>query len=74
MRSLFWLLVGAVLTYVIIVKGRAILHRLTPQGIARQVEKKGHQTASSFGDFYATFKASMGAREEELREELNVPA
>lgn len=74
MRSLFWLLVGAVLTYVVIVRGRSIMHRLTPQGIAQQVEKKGHETASSFGDFYATFKASMAAREEELREELNVPA
>lgn len=74
MRSLLWLLIGAVLMYVVIVKGRSILNKLTPQGIAQQVEKKGHETATSFGDFYATFKASMAAREEELRHELNVPA
>lgn len=74
MRSLFWLVVGAALMYVFIVKGRAVMHKLTPQGLAQQVEKRGHETATSFGDFYATFRTSMAAREEELRKELGVQA
>ncbi|TRY17358.1 hypothetical protein FOJ82_12495 [Tessaracoccus rhinocerotis] len=73
MRNLFWLLAGAALTWFVIMKGRALLHRLTPKGVAEQVERKGNEAAASFGDFYATFKTSMAAREAELREELGVP-
>lgn len=72
MRNLFWLVAGAVLAWFVIMKGRAFLHRLTPAGVAQQVEKTGNQAAASFGDFYATFKTSMAAREAELREELGV--
>lgn len=73
MRNLFWLLVGATLTWFVITRSRALVHRLTPKGVAEQVERKGNEAAASFGDFYATFKTSMAAREAELREELGVP-
>lgn len=72
MRNLFWLLIGAALAYFVIMKGRALIHRLTPRGVAEQVERKGNEAAAGFGDFYATFKTSMAAREAELREELGV--
>lgn len=74
MRNLFWMIVGAVIAYFVIARGRELLHRLTPRGVAEQVEKKGHEAASSFGDFYATFKAASATREAELRDELNIPA
>lgn len=74
MKGLFWMVIGAALTYVVIVKGRSILHKLTPQGVAEQVERKGHEAASSFGDFYATFKAARDVREQELRSELGITA
>ncbi|WP_197512505.1 hypothetical protein [Tessaracoccus coleopterorum] len=35
--------------------------------------EEGHETAASFGDFMATFRASMAQREAELRRELNIP-
>ncbi|MCC2592973.1 hypothetical protein LKO27_06045 [Tessaracoccus sp. OS52] len=73
MRSLFWLIVGAALAAFVITRGRSLLLRLTPAGIAEQVERKGNEAAVSFGDFYATFKTSMAAREAELRAELDVP-
>lgn len=72
MRNFFWLIVGAAIMYVVIVKGRSILHKLTPQGVAEQVERKGHEAASSFGDFYATYQAARDARERELRDQLNI--
>lgn len=64
------MVVGAAIMYIVIVKGRSILHKLTPRGVAEQVERKGHEAASSFGDFYATYKAARDAREAELRAEL----
>lgn len=72
MRNLFWLIVGATLAVVVITRGRRILHKVTPAGIAEQVERKGHETATDLGDMFATFKTSMAAREAELREELGL--
>lgn len=72
MRNLFWLIVGAALAVFVITRGRSLMEKVTPAGIAKQVERKGNETAASFGDFYATFKTSMAAREAELREELGV--
>lgn len=72
MRNFFWLVLGAALAVFVITRGRQMLHKVTPAGIAEQVEKKGTQAASGLGDFYATFKTSMATREAELREELGV--
>lgn len=74
MKQIFWLLVGAGLAVFIVLRGRQLLEKLTPKGVARQVEKKGHETAASFGDFMATFRTAMATREAELRTELNIPA
>lgn len=68
------MVIGAALMYVVIAKGRTLLHKLTPKGVAEQVEKKGHEAASSFGDFYATYAAARDARADELRTELNITA
>lgn len=73
MRKLFWILVGAVLAVVVITRGRSLLHKVTPAGIAEQVERKGQDAAAGLGDFLATVKTSMAAREAELREELGIP-
>ena len=74
MRRLFWLVVGAVLASVVISRGKQILHRVTPRGIAEQVEQTGQRTAAGLGDFYATFRTAMNQREAELRSELDLPA
>lgn len=72
MRNLFWLIVGAALAVFLVTRGRRLAHQLTPAGVAERVERKGNEAAASLGDFYATFKTSMAAREAELREELGV--
>lgn len=74
MSRLFWLLVGVSLTVFLMLRGKELLHKLTPRGIAEQVEHKGHETAASFGDFMATFRHAMAEREAELRRELDLPA
>ena len=74
MKKFFWMILGAALAVFVITRGRALLARLTPQGIAQQVERRGSAAAAGFGDFYATFKTSMDAREAELRRELDITA
>ena len=73
MSRIFWLLVGVGLTVFLMLRGKELLHRLTPCGIAEQVEQKGNETAASFGDFMATFRHAMAEREAELRRELDLP-
>ncbi|HMQ64948.1 MAG TPA: hypothetical protein PJ992_01555 [Arachnia sp.] len=74
MRNLFWLLVGVGLTVLVVVKGKELYRKLTPAGVAEQVEQQGKKAAASFGDFVGTFRAAMAEREAELRTELNIPA
>ena len=74
MRNLFWLLVGVGLTVFVVVKGKELYRKLTPAGVAEQVEQQGKKAAASFGDFVGTFRAAMAEREAELRTELNIPA
>ena len=74
MRSLFWMLVGAGLTIFLVLRGRELLHKLTPRGVQEQVSEKGHQAAANFGDFMGTFRSAMAEREAQLRHELNLPA
>lgn len=74
MSRLFWILVGAGLAVFLMLRGKELLHRLTPQGVQEQVRVKGHEAAAGFGDFLATFRTAMSQREAELREELNIPA
>lgn len=74
MSRLFWLLLGAGLAVFVLLRGRQLLHQLTPRGVQEQVVEKGHQAAASFGDFVATYRAAAAEREAELRHELNIPA
>ena len=73
MSRFFWLLVGAGLTVFLMQRGKELLYRFTPRGIAENVEKKGHETAATVGDFVATFRHAMAEREAELRRELDRP-
>lgn len=64
---------GVALTMFLVTRGRALVHRLTPQGIAEKVGTRGNEAAAGLGDFYGTFKAASRAREAELRSELDMP-
>lgn len=74
MSRFFWVLVGAGLAVFVVLRGRAMYHKVTPRGVAEQVEQKGHQAAANLGDFMGTFRTAMAQREAELRRELNIPA
>ncbi|MHA6511783.1 hypothetical protein [Tessaracoccus sp. Z1128] len=74
MSRLFWILVGVGLTVVVVLRGKELMHRLTPKGVQEQMVAKGHEAAAGFGDFMATFRAAMAQREAELRDELNINA
>lgn len=72
MRRLFWLLIGAGLATFIMLRGKKLLKRFTPAGVAEQVERKGTEAATSLGEMYGTFKTAMAQREAELRSELDI--
>ncbi len=72
MKKIFWMAVGAALAMLLVTRGRALVRRLTPQGIAQQVGRRGNEAAAGMGDFYATFRAASQAREAELRRELDM--
>lgn len=74
MRGIFWFLVGVSVTVFVVLRGKELLHRFTPQGVQEQVAEKGQELAHGFGDFVATFRVAMAEREAELRHELNIPA
>lgn len=74
MNKIFWMVLGAALAMFLVTRGRALVRRLTPQGIAEQVERRGNEAAAGLGDFYATFKTASQTREAELRRELNIEA
>lgn len=74
MRNLFWLLVGVALTVFVVLKGKELYRKLTPAGVAEQVEQQGKKAAANLGDFVGTFRAAVAEREAELRAELNIPA
>lgn len=74
MSRLFWIIIGAGLAVFLMLRGKELLHRLTPKGVQEQVAEKGHQAAAGFGDFMGTFRTAMSQREAELRQELNIPA
>ena len=73
MKKIFWMLIGAALAMFLVTRGRALVHRLTPQGIAEKVGSRSNEAAAGLGDFYGTFKAASRAREAELRRELDMP-
>ncbi len=74
MKKFFWMIVGATLAMFLVTRGRALVHRLTPQGIAEKVGARSNEAAAGLGDFYGTFKAASRAREAELRLELDMPS
>ena len=73
MRRLFWILVGATVAVVLVLRGRKWLYQFTPKGVAERGEASGQQAVNRFGDFRATFTAAMREKEAELRAELDMP-
>ena len=73
MRRVFWVAVGAGVTVFVIVKGRQLWQRATPQALAQRASDSAHGVSESVQDFVVRLRAAMAEREEELRAVLNDP-
>jgi hypothetical protein len=71
-KRLFWFAVGVGLTALVVVKGREYYERLTPKGVADQLEKTRTGVVDWVGEFLTTLGEAMDAREGELREALGL--
>lgn len=69
---LFWMAVGAAAMWWVMVKGRATMRKLTPEGVADQVEQRAARAAEQITDIYQTFRTAQREREAELREQMNM--
>ena len=71
-KRLFWFAVGVGLTALVVVKGREYYERLTPKGVADQIEKSRTGLVEWVGEFLTTMGEAMDTREGELREALGL--
>ena len=70
MRRLFWIGVGATVAVVVVVKGRQLVHRFTPEGVGEEIEGQVKSLAARASEAVATFSAAAAERERELTEAL----
>lgn len=70
MRRLFWIGVGAAVTVVVVVKGRQLVRRFTPEGVAEEVEGQLTGLIDQAKSALATFSRASKEREAELTEAL----
>lgn len=69
---LFWMAVGAAGMWWVMVRGRAMLRRVTPDSVADQVEEQGRRAAEALAHRYDTYRTAQRQREAELRDQLNI--
>ena len=72
MKRLFWFTVGVGVAVLVVVKGKELYHRYTPQGVVEQLDQARVGAGSWIGDFLTTMGEAMDARESELREALGL--
>lgn len=70
MRRLFWVGVGAGLAVVVYVKGRELMHRATPAGIAEEAQKRASGLLDRATEFMSAVTEAMAEREAELNAEI----
>ena len=73
MRKVFWFAVGAGVTVFVVVKGRQLWQRATPQAIAQRASESAQGVSASVQDFVVRLRAAMAERETELRDTLGLP-
>jgi hypothetical protein len=69
-RRLFWIGLGATVAVVVVVKGREIARRFTPEGVVEEVEGQVTGLFAQAKDALATFSSAAAERERELTEAL----
>lgn len=70
-RFVFFAL-GVGVTIFVVVKGRELARKATPQHLQESASQKFGQLVDQVGDFLTTVKDSMAEREEEIRSELGM--
>ena len=70
MRRLFWIGVGATVAVVVVIKGRQLVHRFTPEGVSEEIEDQVKGFAARASEAVSTFTAAAAERERELTEAL----
>ena len=74
MKRLFWVGTGVALTVFVIVKGRKIVLRYTPEAVAERATAQAadfsQRATSAAGGFLADFKSAFAEREEDLMRSL----
>lgn len=77
MARLFWVGTGVVLTVVVVIKGRQIIHRYTPAAVVDRASATAAATGSALseaaGHFLADFRAARDERAAELADALLAP-
>ena len=71
-KRFLWFALGVGVAVVVVWKGRELYQKLTPRGVAAQLERAGSGLAAKAGAFAATVTDAMASREAELREALGV--
>lgn len=74
MARLFWVGTGVVLTVVVVVKGRQIIHRYTPAAVVDRASASAASTGAALseaaGHFLADFRAARDERAAQLADAL----
>lgn len=70
MSRTFWFVAGAAASAFVAIKGREYYRRLTPAGMAEEIERRAEETAEStkawVDDFATTFSHARAAKRSEL--------
>lgn len=70
MSRTFWFVAGAAASVFVVVKGRQYARRLTPAGMAEELERKAGDAADQakdwVDDFTATYVSARAAKQSEL--------
>ena len=70
MSRTFWFVAGAAASAFVAIKGREYYRRLTPAGMAEEIERRAEETAEStkvwLDDFANTFSQARAAKRSEL--------
>ena len=72
MKRFLWFAVGVGVAVVVVWKGRALVKKWTPAGVAGQLDHARAGLTDSVSDFFATLNEAKTQREAELRDALGL--
>lgn len=73
-KRVFWFGLGVAVAAVVVVKGREVMHRATPAGLAENVGTQAKKAGRRLDEFVADVREGMAEREAELRAQMGMTA